>query len=656
MSDPTDQDQLSPELIEQYEEACASMSAEEEAFLADSIPVSEDGGDGEPDADFIEQCLLNEEMGDGYLYARFHRDKFLYVKKRGEKGRPVLYWTGHHWEEDIMGLHIRGVEKVALAYKDAAFALDDPIRETSGNLREAEKRATIAKETNDVEGLAEADAKVRSLTYQLKLLRSKKDKFLRRVDRLRKKAGAEKAVWWSHHIERPLAITGDEIDQHRMLLAAPNCVIDLHSGRPCDGRPRDYLLKTISVPYPIDIEQKRIDRYLDTGLGMPELVDWENFVTQILSHDRDGRDDGSGVPQFFHRLSGYSLMGEKLYHMFVIATGGGRNGKGTYFRTSKALLGAFYWTINSDLLLDKNQPRNTSGASPDILMLRGRRMVVASETNQHRHIDAARVKEYSGGDPLNARGLFDADEVNFDPEHLFWMQTNHIPTGVTKDFALRQRAVILDFPWRYVPDVDQAAKKEPHLSDWFRPMDPDLEKRLAAQRSLILLWYLRGAILMQREGPAIPLRVRAGLDDLQLQEDHIEQHLRTCCLLDWDPDRTYDDGDQINLPDPDGNVGLVFTSVLKDNKGNHPTHSEGADAWEYRGRNGIDPDGYTYYKEYYGHYIKWFAENVNDKRDRQPSSKSVADALRKKGYDVRSVGGQTKIFNGGIQVIGVLSS
>lgn len=652
MSDTKQPDEAA-DLIEHYEEQCAALAAEEEEFLAGTIPPQDDDSDEPPDSNYIEQCLYNNEMGDGYLYARLNQDQFLYVKKRDKK--PWLRWNSHHWEVDVMGQHIRAVEKVAVAYKDEAFALDEPIRKTSADLREAEKRASIAKETEDHQAQAEAEAAVRSHTHQLKLLRSKKDKYLRRVDRLRGKGGAEKTVWWAHHIERPLAITGDEIDQHRMLLAAPNGVIDLYSGDLREGRPSDLLLKTISVKYPVHIDRKRIMRYLDTGQGMPELDDWDRFITQILSHDPAGHDDGSGVPQFFQRLSGYSFMGDKKHHLFVIATGGGRNGKGTYFRTSKGIAGEFYWTVNSDLLLDKNQPRNTSGASPDILMLRGRRMVVASETNQHRHIDCARVKEYSGGDPLNARGLFDGDETNFDPEHLFWMQTNHVPSGVTKDFALRQRAVIIDFPWRYVPDVAQAAKKEQHLAPWFRPMDPDLEKRLAAQRELILLWYLRGAILMQREGPSIPARVRADLDDLQLQEDHIEQHLRTCCLLDWDPDRDYGEGDQVNVPDPDAHVGQVFTSLIRDNRGQHPLR-EGSSAWEYRGRSGIDTDSYTFFKEYYSHYIKWFVENVNDKKDKHPSSKSVADALRKKGYTLAAPGGQLKILNGGIKVIGVLSA
>lgn len=641
------------DLVSQYEDQCAALAEEEEALLADTVPPAADD-DTPPDSNFIETCLLNNERGDGVLYARFLRDKFVHVKKREKK--PWLVWRDHHWEVDLMGEHIRAVEKVACAYKDEAFKLDEPIREASAKQRDAEKKASIADAAGNAEEKAEAEAQARSHAYQVKMLRSKKEKYLRRVDRLRGKGGAEKTVWWAHHIERPLAISGDEIDQERMLLAAPNGVIDLYSGELREGRPRDYLLKTISVPYPTDLDHKRIMRYLDTGKDSP-CEPWERFITEILSQDPDGQDDGSGVPQFFHRLSGYCVTGDSKHHILPIAWGGGRNGKGTYFRTAQSILGELYWTIQSELLLDQKQTRNTAGASPDILMLRYRRMVVASETDQHRHIAEARVKEFSGGDQLNARGLFDGDELNFAPTHKLWLQTNNIPTGITKSFALRQRVALIHFPWRYVPDIDIAAKKDPHLAHCFRLMNPDLEARFAALRPYILLWFLRGAILMQREGPNMPAKVRADLDSLQLQEDHLEQHLQTCCLQDWDPDRQYGEGDQVNVPDPDqpGDIGHVYTSVRHDNLGHNPEHDASAPFWRYVGRSGIDPQGWSFFREYYGHYKKWYEENITDKKDKIPSQKSVAADLRKKGFRLETHGGQLKVYNGGIKVLGSLS-
>src|SRR5512136_2764675 len=115
--------------VQAYEQQCAAMAFEEAVFLADTVPPAPSGGDDPPDMDFIESCLANNERGDGILFARLLRDKFVYVKKRASK--PWLKWDGHHWAVDIMGEYIRAVEKAALAYKDEAFRLDEPIRETS---------------------------------------------------------------------------------------------------------------------------------------------------------------------------------------------------------------------------------------------------------------------------------------------------------------------------------------------------------------------------------------------------------------------------------------------------------------------------------------------------------------------------------------------
>lgn len=637
------------DLVQQYADQCAQMAAEEEEFLADTVAQQlDDQDDTDLTDDFVEICLNNNERGDGVLYARLMRDQFVYDKSREKK--PWLHWAGHHWQIDTMGLHIEALEKVAGRYLQSAACFDEPLA-TARTLRAKAKKEADSATTDETRRtwLLEVESHEREINSLVK----RQSKFLKRVDRLRGKAGAEKTVWWAHHIKRPLAIDGSKIlDEQRMQAAASNGVIDLYSGQLHPGRPQDYHLSTLGVPYPVEIDSKRIMRYLETGKGMPELDPWTDFITQIHSHDPDGRDDGSGVPQFFHKLAGYSLLGDKKHHLFVIAAGGGRNGKGTFFRTTRSIFGDYYWTIKSDLLIDTKMPRNTAGPSPEIMAMRHKRIVVASEVDQHRHIACAAVKEYSGGDDLNARSLF-GDEINYIPTHILWMQTNPVPIGVLKDFALRQRAIIFDMIWRYVYDIPAAIKKEPHLAPYFRLVDPDLEKRFHVMRSIILLWYLRGAILMQQEGPNIPARVRADMDERQLLEDNLEQFLRTNCLQDFDPDREYNEGEQTNIPDeeqPGSLPGLLFISRADSNKGHPPVLNGDDPYWKYGGPHGINPAGWMLFKEFYDRYRRWYTENVTDKSANVPSQKSVASDLRKKGFDVRVKGGPLKIF-GGLKVI-----
>jgi putative DNA primase/helicase len=608
--------------------------------------------------EFIELCLANNERGDGVLYATLMRDRFLYVKKWA-KNLPWLVWRKHHWEIDRMGEHIRAVEQVALVYLKAAEDLVDPIsrqREmvatANAKVKAANARAKELAKTEDIE-LAEvaavdaegkqAEAEAASALATYKMLQRKKKEYSERASRLRAKPGAEKCVWWAHHIDHPLAINGDEIDQKRMLLPCPNGVIDLTTGKLHPGKPGDFLLRAIPIEYPEHLGWESIRHYLETGEAF-WFEEWSSFIDQLVAPLPNG-DIDTEVALCLQKLLGNSITGDVSLHKVVVIVGDGRNGKGVLFRMVQGILGVLSWKIKSELLLDQKQARSTAGPSPEIMALRDRRLVVASETDKYKNISAALVKDFSGGDTINARDMFGIDEENFDPTHHLWLQTNNIPGGLMKEFSLRQRLVLFTFPYMYVDDVELESRKAPHNAKWFRPKDADLETRLSKGREYVLLWLIRGALLAQRDGVAIPAKIRADMEDLQVLEDNLEQFLRTCCLHDYDPQRSYEKGDLVNLPDPadpEHGLGKMYIANVDIDPGENP-EDYAAGKWSYRG-SGLDPDGEMLFKQFYAPFKAWFEENVNDKKDRIPSSKSVGQDLRKKGYRVESRGGQTKIF------------
>lgn len=647
---------MSDDRIEQYEDECAALAAEEEAFLADSIPAIDETETGEPSADFVEQCLHNNELGDGTLYRRIHRNKFILVKTRG--ANPWLRWAGHHWEIDLMGAHISVVSDVAQVYLDQSAKFDEPLREARLKQSAASAEMKQAHDQGDNAKAAQLAGDVDQHDREIKRLQGTRQKLLDRVRRLKSKGGAEKCTWWAHHIKDPLAINGREIDQKPMLLAAPNCVIDMVSGRPRDGRPEDYLLRSIPVDYPTHLDQRQIDRYLIDGKGdLTKPVD--DFFASIMRPVQAPRDLGDicepdwEIVRYLQSAAGYSLTGHALEQYIHICNGDGANAKGVMFREIQSTAGEYYWTIQSELLLESKNQRNTAGASPDILALRGRRFVVASETDPHRKISAARVKEYTGSDTLNARGLFDSDETNFNPSHTLWLQTNNIPTGLTKEFSLRRRVVLIDFPWRFVDDPTAMALKYPENAPWYRPIDRTIGDKLARNRHLFLLWLLRGCILWQQAGGLKPpTQLQHHLESLEIEEDPLEQFLRGCCLREWSPIITYRHGDDVSRN------GQHFVSALpdRDRQGQNlnldPDTTAGRDAWEHKGP-GLDPHAPFTFSTFYDAYIDWYRVTVTDKKEHMPSRKSVGTEMRRKGFTVppaSETGGTTKIF-GGIRIL-----
>jgi putative DNA primase/helicase len=649
-------------------DSIAAMRAQVEARRLSEEQALGAGADANADAaadssaltpEFLELCLAENERGDGVLFATLMRDRFVYVKNR-EKHRPWLVWRGHHWAVDKMGEHIRAVEEVALVYLKAAEDLGDPISrerdllsDANARVKRANDRAKELKSSKDADltAMAEVDAEAKQAELEATLhlanykqLQRKKKAYTERASRLRAKPGAEKCVWWAHHVDNPLAVTGDEIDQQRMMLPCPNGVIDLTTGKLHPGKPGDYLLRAIPIEYPEELGWEKIRHYLETGEHFP-FPDWERYVDQLVEPLPNGQPDRE-VVLCLQKLLGNSFTADVSLHKIVVIWGDGRNGKGVLFRTAQSILGELSWKIKAELLLDQKSVKSTAGPSPELMSLRFKRLVVAAETDKHRYISEALVKDFSGGDVINARDMFGIDEENIDPTWHLWIQTNNIPGGLLKSFSMRKRVVLFHFPFMYVEDVEEECRKEPHNSKWFRPIDHGLGDRLQKGKPHILLWFLRGALLAQRDGVAVPAKLRADMDVQQLLEDQLEQFLRGSCLQNYDPERCYESGEMVNLPcpkDPEKGQGTMYSAKVDIKPGESPAdHASGK--WSYQGP-GIDPTGSMLFKNFYGPFKAWFEENVNDKKDKIPSPKSVGADLRKKGYEVKNTGGQTKIYS-----------
>ena len=507
-----------------YADQVAARVAQEAEFLP-SEPVQQIQPGDEITSDYIRQCLSNNEVGDGTLYAHIHRDKFVYVKKSQE----WLEFSGHYWEQDVYDRHLRAVGDVAQLYDTEATNLNLPMkryREQEKELTEQIKALeTRAKELLDCSKRATDDApsvisaEIGTIADEITGLKNRRSTILdaltaaglskkalqRRVDRLKGKRGADNCAYWSHIVENPLAISGDELDQHPLLLPCHNGVVDLQTGELRPGKPSDWLSKGTPVEY--------------MGFDTP-APEWEAFLHSLFDEE---------VVEFQQELMGYCASGLTIEQFIAVHVGKGRNGKGVLFEMIEQALGPLYWTVQSELLLDNKTSRSSSSASPDILALRGRRLAAASETDQGRRISAARVKELTGSDTLNARLLYDKADTNFRPTHKLHLRTNEIPGGLTKDFALRERLIYLKYRYMFVDDPDQKAKEDPNNAENYRLKDRGLKERLQKELPGILAWLVRGFAKWQKRGKLIiPQSCVKDAEKLQQDEDLAGQFIAAC--------------------------------------------------------------------------------------------------------------------------------
>jgi putative DNA primase/helicase len=126
----------------------------------------------------------------------------------------------------------------------------------------------------------------------------------------------------------------------------------------------------------------------------------------------------------------------------------------------------------------------------DLAMLRGARLVTASETEEGRAWAESRIKQMTGGDPVTAR-FMRQDFFTYQPQFKLMIVGNHKPVLQNVDDAARRRFNLVPFT------------RKPE-----RP-DRELEGKLKAEWPGILRWMIDGCLDWLQNGLVRPAAVQA---------------------------------------------------------------------------------------------------------------------------------------------------
>lgn len=423
------------------------------------------------DSKFINDCLNANEMGDGCLFAGVNKGLFLFDTLASEWYR----WGGHYWERDIDGYAFAACEKICEKLLDET----DKIY--------ADIKAALAK--NDKE-------KMQRLEERQKFI-------FKRISRLRSVRGRNNCLQMAKKNEHwDLVVRSEIFDSDPWLLACKNGVIDLRTGELQDGRPEQLIGKAAAAEY--------------KGIKEPAPL-WEQTFSEI--HKKN-----SNIIGYVHRLLGYAITGLIIETILPIWWGQGRNGKGTILEIIKYVLGDMASPMQSELLLDQGRARSSAGASPDIMALKGMRIVWASESDEGRRFSPSRIKWLTGGDTLVGRNPYDKNPTCFSPTHKLFLITNNKPHAPADDFAFWERVHLVPFELSFVNRQPQADNE--------LPADKELMDKLKAEASGILAWLVRGCIEWQKKGLDPPQIVIEATAEYRRDEDTLGDFIDECCFLD----------------------------------------------------------------------------------------------------------------------------
>ncbi|CAG36300.1 conserved hypothetical protein [Desulfotalea psychrophila LSv54] len=471
------------------------------------------------DLDFIRDCFGANERGDGLLLAAILKDRYLYVTAPDDKGEWYK-WVGHVWQLDEFDTTVDVAEQVALAYEEYAFHVEAQRDQELAKLDEErnEKIAMIKAECEEEDAKKKIDTLLQKPLVPPKWMTSTIKDYNKRAWVLRSRERIMKARFFAPKVDRRIAAISDDLDQKKWLLPCANGVLDLKRGLLMDGRPSDLLTKQIDVAYNPDADYSFFEEIIKDICVCPEIEG-----TDLL-------------PAFLKRLFGYAITGNVNEEFLAIFIGPGRNGKGTILETITSVLGAYYHQANRSLFIEQKFEPPPSATSEHMYALQGKRLVVGAETNKGQKIDGGLIKGITGGNKVNYRKNFKSEKT-FTPTHTLILETNNIPYGLTKEFSLTQRLVLVDFPFRYVDDIEAEERKYPALKGRFKKKNKDLKAKLKSRESRegVLKWLVEGCLEWDEHGLLIPDCVLQAREDLTKKEDYIGQFLGE--IVEHVPDR-----------------------------------------------------------------------------------------------------------------------
>lgn len=417
----------------------------------------------------IWQTCLDNEDGDARLYIRIFRERRVYDHTLAE----WFMYDKHAWRRDDIDQVMGDIEEVITCYAAEATRL----------------------------GAERTKAEEKGASKLAEHLKYRADEIIKRIRQLRSLGRKERVVTLARMGAYSLAVTGKEWDTRPELLACPSGVLDLTTGEIRDGRPGDFIKCVIPTPW--------------DGIDAP-CPNWERFLLEVFDQDED-------LVDYMHRLLGYAISGRRCEDILPILHGQGRNGKTTMLESIKAVLGPVSGPIQAETLLEQQRPQSGAGPSPDIVDLRGRRLVWASESGDGRRLNESRVKWLTGGDTLKGRPVHGKDMVEFKPTHTLLLLTNHKPHASGDDYALWKRIRLIPFTLSFVDNPEQ---------DFERKADKGLQVRLLKEAPGILAWLVRGCLTWQAKGLGMPESVRAATVEYQGDEDMIGTFLDDCTTRD----------------------------------------------------------------------------------------------------------------------------
>ena len=234
------------------------------------------------------------------------------------------------------------------------------------------------------------------------------------------------------------------MDTNKYLMCFNNGVVDFANKIFREGYPEDYITKSTKINYASYDENNeefknisnQIDEFMHKLFPIPDL-------------NRYMRD---------HLAS--CLIGTNKNQTFNVYHGSGSNGKSIIADLMSVTLGEYKGTVPITLVTDVRG--KIGGTSDEVLKLKGVRYAVMQEPSKGVKLNEGIMKELTGGDPIQARGLYSESEI-FEPQFSLVVCTNNLFDIESNDDGTWRRIRKCDFLAKFIDEGETYNDETPYL-------------------------------------------------------------------------------------------------------------------------------------------------------------------------------------------------
>jgi len=290
----------------------------------------------------------------------------------------------------------------------------------------------------------------------------------------------------------PIDSGQEDYNQDNYLFNCLDCTIDLRTGEPRPHDPDDMITLLAPVNY-----------YYKGRPKQPTL--WFRGLDRWHSGDEDTLD-------YLQRFTGMCCTGDISSRVFSVFHGEGKNGKSVFLDTITGMLGDYAGIAARTLLVASRSKEHPT----EVADLSGKRLVVASETNQSDKLKSSLIKSLTGDKRQKAR-LMHKDFFEFEQTAKVVLETNYLLAVTDTGDAIWDRV-------HYVKWSVRIPKEE-----W----DTRLIKKLEAEWTGILRWAVAGCLKWQEDGTLIPTEaICRHTEEYRDEQDPMPEFLQHCVEAD----------------------------------------------------------------------------------------------------------------------------